>query len=310
MALGKARRSPRGALAGEGAGARDSAAASSPRAYRRGRERRARAAHSRPARPEETSSRARRWKERTSFPSRDRRSYSPRWARSIWRSRSIARWRRSIPQNVDLHRHLGNAFFKASRNVEAAEAFEKAVALDPKDACAWGQLGSASLRLQWWDKAIEAFEKARTLEGDKPGGLLALGYAYERKPDFEKALDFYRRAAELSPSWAQPPYRRGRTLIKLDRREDAERELKRALEIDREPRGSALFSRGSLSRESRSRLGDTRARALGLALRRATPRRTSISGRHTCEPGDGTKRRASLARYEQITRETGDAEPN
>ncbi len=183
--------------------------------------------------------------------------------------RALAEYRAAAevdPANVDLHRHLGNAFFKASRNVEAVEAFEKAVSIDPKDASSWGQLGSSRLRLQWWDKAIEAFERARTLSGDQPGGLLALGYAYERKPDFDKALDFYRRAAELSPSWAQPPYRLGRTLIKLDRREDAERELKRAIENRFEPRGSSLFPRGSLSRQSRLRLGDARARALGLAF--------------------------------------------
>ncbi|MGH9333498.1 MAG: tetratricopeptide repeat protein [Vicinamibacteria bacterium] len=103
------------------------------------------------------------------------------------------------PENVALHRHLGSAFFKASRNVEAIAAFEKAVSLDPNDAGSWGQLGSASLRLMWWDRAIEAFERAKEISGEQPAGLLALGYAFERKPDFEKALSFYRRAGELAP---------------------------------------------------------------------------------------------------------------
>jgi tetratricopeptide (TPR) repeat protein len=161
------------------------------------------------------------------------------------------------PENADLHRHLGTAFFKASRNVEAAEAFSRAVALDPKDAGSWGQLGSASLRLQWWDKAIKAFEKARALEGDKAGGLLALGYAYERKPDFEKALSFYKRASELAPNWAQPPYRMGRTLLKLDRREEAKRDLKRALEIDPNHAEARCFL-GALYLENRDLIAATR----------------------------------------------------
>ncbi len=213
------------------------------------------------------------------------------------------------PLNVDLHRHLGNAFFKASRNVEAAEAFRKAVSLDPKDAGAFGQLGSASLRLQWWDEAIEAFEKARSLEGDKPGGLLALGYAYERKPDFEKALDFYQRASKLSPSWAQPPYRRGRTLLKLDRREEAERELKRALELDSNLAEARCFL-GALYLENQDLVAATRELELAVAQSPRYAKAHFYLGQAYLRAGRREEAKASLARYEQITRETGDVEPN
>jgi tetratricopeptide (TPR) repeat protein len=213
------------------------------------------------------------------------------------------------PWNADLHRHLGIAFFKASRNVEAAEAFEKAVTLEPKDAGSWGQLGSSCLRLQWWDKAIEAFERARALSGDQPGGLLALGYAYERKPDFERALSFYKRAGELSPAWAQPPYRMGRTLIKLDRREDAERELKRALEIDSNLAEARCFL-GALYLENRNLLAATRELELAVSLSPRYAKAHFYLGQAYLRAGRREEARAELARYEQITRETGDIDPN
>jgi len=224
--------------------------------------------------------------------------------------RALAEYRAAAeiaPDNVDLHRHLGNVFFKASRNIEAVEAFERAVTLAPKDAGAWGQLGSSGLRLQWWDKAIAAFEKARTLSGDQPGGLLALGYAYERKPDFERALSFYKRAGELSPSWAQPPYRMGRTLMKLDRRVDAERELKRALEIDSNLAEARCFL-GALYLENRDLVSATRELELSVSLSPRYAKAHFYLGQAYLRAGRREAAEAELAKYQQITRETGDVE--
>jgi tetratricopeptide (TPR) repeat protein len=226
--------------------------------------------------------------------------------------RALAEYRAAAvvdPGNVDLHRHLGNAFFKASRNIEAAEAFERAVTLEPKDAGSWGQLGSSCLRLQWWDKAIEAFEKARALSGDQPGGLLALGYAYERKPDFERALSFYKRASELSPAWAQPPYRMGRTLMRLDRRKEAERELKRALQIDSKHAEARCFL-GALYLENRDLVSATRELELSVSLSPRYAKAHFYLGQAYLRAGRRDDARTELARYEEITRENGDVDPN
>jgi tetratricopeptide (TPR) repeat protein len=212
------------------------------------------------------------------------------------------------PENAALHRYLGNAFFKASRNVEAAEAFEKAVTLEPRDASSWGQLGSSYLRLQRWGKAIEAFEKARTLSGDQPGGLLALGYAYERKPDFERALSFYKKAGELSPSWAQPPYRMGRALIKLDRREDAERKLKRAIEIDPNLAEAHCFL-GALHLEDRDLVAAIRELELSVSISPRYAKGHFYLGQAYQRAGRKDKAKAELAKYEELSREHADTEP-
>jgi tetratricopeptide (TPR) repeat protein len=213
------------------------------------------------------------------------------------------------PGNLDLHRHLGAFFFKASRDVEAVEAFERAVAIEPSDASSWGQLGSSRLRLQWWDEAIEALEKARSLSGDQPGGLLALGYAYERKPDFEKAVDFYRRAAALSPSWAQPHYRMGRTFIKLDRREEAERELKRAIELDSKLAEARSFL-GALYLENRDLVSATRELELAVSLSPRYAKAHFYLAQAYSRAGRAEEAKAELASHERITRESGEVDPN
>ncbi|HEY7697215.1 MAG TPA: tetratricopeptide repeat protein [Vicinamibacteria bacterium] len=226
--------------------------------------------------------------------------------------RALAEYRAAAeidPANLDLHRHLGAMFFKASRNVEAVEAYERAVTLQPKDASSRGQLGSSCLRLQWWDKAIEAFEKARAISGDQPGGLLALGYAYERKPDFERALLFYKKAAELSPSWAQPPYRMGRTLMKLTREEEAERELKRAIEIDPKHAEARCFL-GALYLDNQDLVSATRELELSVSLAPRYAKAHYYLGQAYLRAGRRDEANAELARYEQITRETGDVDPN
>ena len=213
------------------------------------------------------------------------------------------------PGNIALHRHLGSAFFKAARNVEAIGAFEKALALDNKDSSSWGQLGSACLRLQWWDRAIEAFQKAQEISGEQPAGLLALAYAFERKPDLEKALSLYRRAGELAPEWAQPPYRIGRTLMKLDRIEEAERSLMRSLELDPKLAEARSFL-GALYLDRRDLESAARELELAVSIAPRYPKAHFYLSQVYLRAGRIEEAKIELAAYERLTREVGEAEPN
>jgi tetratricopeptide (TPR) repeat protein len=211
------------------------------------------------------------------------------------------------PKNASLHRHLGNAFFKASRNLEAIEAYESAVALEPGDAASWGQLGSSYLRLQWWDKAIAAFEKARSLSGDQPGGILALAYAYERKPELERALSLYRKASELAPRSGQAPYRMGRTLMKLNRREEAARELKRALEIEPGLAEARCFL-GALYLEDRDLDSAIHELETAISMSPRYAKSHFYLAQAYQRAGRGEEAKTELALYEKLTRESADVE--
>ena len=205
------------------------------------------------------------------------------------------------PENAELHRKLGGALAKARRPLEAAQAFEQVVSLEPRDGRSWGQLGSSYLQLMWWTSAIEAFGKAFDIEGEKPAGLLALGYALERKPDFEEALRVYDKAARLQPSWAQAPYRVGRTLIKLGRLDEAEVALKRAVELD--PKmveavcflGSVYLDKGEI---------DTATRELenAVALNPRYAKAHFYLGQAYLRAGREEEARKALANYERLNK--------
>jgi tetratricopeptide (TPR) repeat protein len=212
------------------------------------------------------------------------------------------------PWNVEMHRQAGNAFFKASRSVEAISAFEKVVALAPEDTDAWGQLGSSNLRLQWWDPAIRAFEKALELEGDKPAGLLALGYAYERKPDFERALELYKRAEALAPRWPQAPYRIGRTLIKLDRLDDAEKWLNHALELDPKMAEASCFL-GAVYLERKDLAGATSLLERTVALDPRFAKAYFYLGQAYQRTGRLEEARKAMAAYTRLTSQEGYTDP-
>lgn len=212
------------------------------------------------------------------------------------------------PWNVDMHRHMGNVFFKSARNVEAVEAFQRVVALAPDDAGAWGQIGSSSLRLMWWDTAIEALEKATALSGEQPGGLLALGYAYERKPDFDKALSIYRRAAALAPQWAQAPYREGRTLIKLDRLDEAERALKRAVSLDPKMAEAVCFL-GSVFLEKRELDAAIKELERAVALNPRYAKAHYYLSQAYLRSGRKDEAREELATYERLVAASGATDP-
>ena len=205
------------------------------------------------------------------------------------------------PENAELHRKLGGVLAKARRPLESAQAFERVVSLEPRDARSWGQLGSSYLRLMWWEPAIEAFQAALDIEGEKPAGLLALGYALEQKPDFEAALRVYERAARLQPSWAQAPYRVGKTLIKLSRRDEAEAALKRAVELDPKMVEAVCFL-GSVYLENGEIDAATRELENAVALDPRYSKAHFYLGQAYLRAGREEEARKALAAYERLNK--------
>jgi Flp pilus assembly protein TadD len=101
----------------------------------------------------------------------------------------------------------------------------------------------------------------------------------------------------------------GRTLMKLDRRVDAERELKRALEIDTNHAEARCFL-GALYLENRDLVSATRELEVSVSLSPRYAKAHFYLGQAYLRAGRKEEAKAELARYEQITRETGEVDPN
>jgi tetratricopeptide (TPR) repeat protein len=105
---------------------------------------------------------------------------------------------RLVPQDAELHYQLGLAYNEAGDLKSAAEQLARATQLDPRRALAWYNLGLAQNSLGQPDAAIESLLRAET----------------------------------VAPDDARIPYARATILANLGRTREANRAVKRALEIN------------------------------------------------------------------------------
>ncbi len=124
----------------------------------------------------------------------------------------------------------------------AAEAFERAVSVDPGYARAWAGLADAYNLQSWWGgltptesarRGREAAEKALALSPTLAEGHDALGFVrFYYDYDFEEAESRFRKAIELSPGLAMTHYWYAGLLSATGRHEEAIASIRRAQELD------------------------------------------------------------------------------
>ncbi|MCX7002655.1 MAG: tetratricopeptide repeat protein [bacterium] len=84
----------------------------------------------------------------------------------------------------------------------ARQAYQKAIALDPKVPNAYYNLGLVYLRLTNFVQSIPCFEKALEQDATFADAHLALGMAYERQRDNARASEHYQLYLEVAPQGA------------------------------------------------------------------------------------------------------------
>jgi Flp pilus assembly protein TadD len=94
---------------------------------------------------------------------------------------------------------LGAALAQSGRWQEAADAYERALALDPSPATAL-RLGSVYRRLERPRDALAAFERARALGDDSPATYLGLALARRGLGQRDEALRAVEDGLQRHPS--------------------------------------------------------------------------------------------------------------
>jgi Tfp pilus assembly protein PilF len=79
----------------------------------------------------------------------------------------------------------------------SAEAFLKALKIEPENTKIYNNLGIALCRLGKYDTALEAFTKA----GDKASAYNNLGCFYLKEKKYEEAIAAFENAIEAKPSY-------------------------------------------------------------------------------------------------------------
>ncbi|MBN1289359.1 MAG: tetratricopeptide repeat protein [Actinobacteria bacterium] len=131
------------------------------------------------------------------------------------------------------HRLLGEAFLYRGMYTEAIGECDSAVRDNGLDWSSKLMLGMSFLKSGNAGTGAREMKKARK---NVTGGLTSaderylLGYSYELEERFEAALEEYRKAQELFPEDGRYYYRAGLALAALGKKEDAEKEFRKALD--------------------------------------------------------------------------------
>lgn len=143
----------------------------------------------------------------------------------------LSRLSQQSPQDALILYHYGEALRRSGKMSDAAAAFQRAVAVDPKMARARIGLGTTLMTLGRMAEAEAELERARSLSPHNAEVYYALSRVYLSRFDRSRALESLEKAVRLDaqqfPYWIQL----GQVYFLYSRLDDAERCLKRALAL-------------------------------------------------------------------------------
>jgi len=138
------------------------------------------------------------------------------------------------PENIEGAEGWGRSAYAAGQYEEALEPLRRWTAGAPTNAEAYRLLGETCSRLQLYEEAAQAFSRAVELE-PLPADYRALGDSYRALGDQESAAAAYQRWTELEPGNAEAYRVLGMTLNRLSRYDEAEAAFSRSLELEASP---------------------------------------------------------------------------
>lgn len=157
------------------------------------------------------------------------------------------------PHDATAHGNLVAALLPLNRFDEAIEVGRNAVQLNANSADIWGNLGTALSRRDRYPEASEAYRRAIALRPDRAGLHSALGRCLTVLKRYEEAMESHRRAIELAPDRAEYRHGMAMTLAEVGNTNEAEALLRGvAGKEDLDPEilaslGTLLQKRGKIS---------------------------------------------------------------
>jgi len=153
-----------------------------------------------------------------------------------WARPELERLAQGHPSNALYPYWLGRIEYRKTDITKAIAYARKAIELDPKFMKAYDQLGLYYESAADWDAAIGAFRDAVRLNAEtpkkSPWPLLNFGVLMMRLDRLDEAEAQLRASLEIDDAFPPAHYRLGQVLEKKQRLTDAERELIRAATLD------------------------------------------------------------------------------
>jgi predicted O-linked N-acetylglucosamine transferase (SPINDLY family) len=142
----------------------------------------------------------------------------------------------SQPAIADGYRLLGDALFGLKNLAGAANAYQRALSINAKDARTLGQLARVLSDQQQYDQAVETFQKAIAIDGNIAEMHWHFGETYERMGKTEETIACWRQALNLNPHYGGKDcgenYRKiAMKFAAVDKKQEAVLGLNKAIEL-------------------------------------------------------------------------------
>jgi serine/threonine protein kinase/tetratricopeptide (TPR) repeat protein len=115
----------------------------------------------------------------------------------------------------------GDTYYRARRYEEALAVYERVIQMDPRDARAYSNKGSALRKLKRYKEALEAYERALTIEPKSAFVWISKGKIYYSSKRFDEALVAYNHALAINPNNPVIWVSKGNVLYALKRHHEA-----------------------------------------------------------------------------------------
>jgi tetratricopeptide (TPR) repeat protein len=153
---------------------------------------------------------------------------------TVWQSH-LSLWSdvlQKSPHKVRALNNFGLALIDQGDADRAADAYEKAIALDPNIAEPHYNMGKVYEKKGLHDKAIEEYKKAVSLRPDFADAFFDLGVAYAAKGMRDEAIMNYKIALGLNPNYAEAHFNLGVNYLSANLMKEARDEFEAALRLD------------------------------------------------------------------------------
>ena len=101
--------------------------------------------------------------------------------------------------SFDAIREQAREHFQARRYPQAAQAYQRATAINPRHAGSWSGLGAALMQTRDYRGAVQAYQRAVQLNPRSSGFFTSLGHALRLSGNTNGARQAYQRAVALNP---------------------------------------------------------------------------------------------------------------
>jgi len=133
------------------------------------------------------------------------------------------------------HYLLGELYLYQSKTAQAIAQFEQEVAVNPSSPNVYYKLGDAYSRLEHYDDAERLLQRSIWLDPNSSGPYILLGKVLLKKNEPELAARALQRAISMDPGNPMPHQYLGQAYRILGQTANAERELRQAADLNRNP---------------------------------------------------------------------------